>query len=260
MRYRRWVIVASLGVLVVASPLAAGAADKPADLDREAREVDAATSSQSQAQVADRIADQLNAQWAPNSPAFTADSVGQQRGANKFGGWGGVLIGDLIAINVAKSMLAAPGNTLTPAQALTAATQEVMDARRGENKKGWGQIAQNLTGQKLGSLMTSVQPAAAAVTGQPTGPGKSMSSSKSAKEAGQASSKAARTDQAFGNSFDTPASASVAVAGPGIGRGHDDDPPGKDAGNRDVTGKDAGRGGEGPGGGNGGGGHGGKGK
>jgi hypothetical protein len=258
MRHRQWITLASLGVLVAVWPLGA-AADKPADLDRQASQVDADTSGQSQAQVAGRISDRLNAEWAPNSPAFSPESVGQQRGPDKFGGWGGVLIGDLIALNVAKSMLAAPNNTLTSAQALALATQQVMDARQGQGK-GWGRIAQDLTGQKLGSLMKTVQPAAAAVTGQAPGPGKSVSSSKSAKEAGPASAKAAaHTDQVFGNAFGTPASTGVAVAGPGIGRGHDNDPPGKDAGNRDVAGKDAGRGGEGPGGGNGGGGHGGKG-
>jgi hypothetical protein len=210
------------------------------------------------AQVAGRTADQLNAQWAPNAPAYTPESVGQQRGPDKFGGWGGVLIGNLIAVNVAKSMLAAPNNTLTSEEALTLATQQVMDARQGQGQKGWGRIAQDLTGQKLGDLMKSIKPATASATGP------ALSVEKGAKGAQKSVDKASgKTEKAFSNAFDTPAShpAGVAVSGPGVsggpGRGQDKDVSGKDvadsSGGRSGGG---GHGGEGPGGGNGGGGKG----
>lgn len=202
------------------------------------------------AQVAGRTADQLNAQWAPNSPAFTPESVANQRGPDKFGGWGGVLIGNLIAVNVAKSMLAAPNNTLTPDEALTLATQQVMDARQGQGQKGWGRISQDLTGQKLGPLMKGTQ---SALTEQ------ELNLEKGAKGAQKSADKASgKTEKAFSNTFDTPTSTGVAVSGPGVGggtgRGHD-----KDAGPQGLAGKDGGQGlGEGHGGGSGGGGGGGK--
>jgi hypothetical protein len=206
------------------------------------------------AQVAGRTADQLNAQWAPNSPAYTPESVGQQRGSDKFGGWGGVLIGNLIAVNVAKSMLAAPNNTLTSEEALTLATQQVMDARQAQGQKGWGRIAQDLIGQKLGDLMKGTKAATASATGP------ALSVDKGAKGAQKSADKASgKTEKAFSNAFDTPAShaAGVAVSGPGVGggtgRGHD-----KDAGPQGIAGKDGGQGlGEGHGGGSGGGGGGG---
>jgi hypothetical protein len=254
----------ALAVLAVGSALALGqlaAADNATDLDRHARQVDVAASGQGQAQVAGRIADQLNAQWAPHPPAYSPESVGQQRGPEKFGGWGGVLIGDLIALNLAKSMVAAPNNTLTPEEALMVATQQVMDARQGEGRRGWGWIAQDLTGQKLGDLMKSVRPAAAAVTGQ------SLSAEKSPKGAGKSSGKAAgKTDRGFSNAFDTPAhhATGVVVSGPGVsgrtGRGHDKDIAGKDVADKGGAGGAEGRGaGEGPGGGAGSGGGGGNG-
>ena len=241
-------------------------ADSASDLDRRASLIDAATSGQSPAPVAARTAGQLNAQWAPHEPAFSAESVSQQRGPDRFGGWGGVLIGNLIAINVAKSMLVAPNNTLTPARALALATQEVMDARQGQRKTGWGQIAQDLTGQKLGSVMKGVQAAAPSVTGQSRSPGQSQSPAKGAKEAGQSSAKgASNADRGFSNAFDASGhTAGVAVGGPGagagLGRGHDKDVTSADgAGGKDAAGH-GGPGGEGHGGGNGGGGGGGKGK
>ena len=80
------------------------------------------------ARVATGVSDQLNSQWAPNQPAFTPESVASQRGPDKFGGWGGVRIGGVISVTLAKSMLAAPNNTLTPEEALALATQQVMDA------------------------------------------------------------------------------------------------------------------------------------
>ena len=254
MRHHRWI---ALAVLAVGSALAVGqltAADNAADLDRHGRPVDAAASSQTQAQVAGRIADQLNAQWAPNPPAYSPESVGQQRGPDKFGGWGGVLIGDLISLNLAKSMLAAPNNTLTPEEALMVATQQVMDARQGEGRRGWGRIAQDLTGHKLGDLMKSAQPAAATATGQ------SLSVAKSAKGVGKSSGKAAgKTDQGFSNAFGTPAlhATGVAVSGPGVrggtGRGHDKDVAGKGVADKGGGNGGGSGGGEGHGGGNGGG-------
>jgi hypothetical protein len=215
------------------------------------------------AQVARGISDQLNSQWAPNQPAFTPESVASQRGPDKFGGWGGVRIGGVISVTLAKSMLAAPNNTLTPEEALALATQQVMDARR---DKGWGRVAQDVTGQKLGDLMKGTQPAAAAATSQ------SLSTGKSPKEPGQSSGKAiGTTEQTASKTFDAPAphSTGVAVSGPGVGGGSGRG-SGKDASGKDVAGKDAaggpggggghggGRGGgEGHGGGNGGGGNGG---
>jgi hypothetical protein len=256
-RYHRWIALAILTAGPMLAVQSSTAANSAADLDGQARQVDAAASGQGQAWVASRIADQLNAQWAPNTPAYSADAVGQQRGSDKFGGWGGILIGNLIAVNVAKSTLAAPNNTLTPEEALALATQQVMDARQGHGKKGWGRIAQDLTGQKLGDLMKSAQTAAAGVTGQ------SPSGGKSAKAAGQSSGKApGKGDQVGGKTFDVSAShsAGAAVSGPGVGgghgRGHDQDVAGRDGGH----GGGGGRGGDGPGGGNGGGGGGGKGK
>ena len=210
------------------------------------------------AQVSRGISDQLNSQWAPNQPAFTPESVASQRGPDKFGGWGGVRIGGVISVTLAKSMLAAPNNTLTPEEALALATQQVMDARR---DKGWGRVAQDVTGQKLGALMKGTQPAAAAATSQ------SLSTGKSPKEPGQSPGKAiGKTEPTASKTFDAPAPTGVAVSGPGVGsrsgRGS-----GKDASGKDVAGKDAaggpggggghggGRGGEGHGGGNGGGGN-----
>ena len=217
------------------------------------------------AQVARGISDQLNSQWAPNQPAFTPESVASQRGPDKFGGWGGVRIGGVISVTLAKSMLAAPNNTLTPKEALALATQQVMDARR---DKGWGRVAQDITGQKLGALMKGTQPAAAAATSQ------SLSTGKSPKEPGQSSGKAiGKTEQTASKTFDAPAphSTGVAVSGPGVGGGSGRG-SGKDASGKDVAGKDAaggpggggghggGNGGGNGGGGNGGGGGGGKGK
>ena len=217
------------------------------------------------AQVARGISDQLNSQWAPNQPAFTPESVASQRGPDKFGGWGGVRIGGVISVTLAKSMLAAPNNTLTPKEALALATQQVMDARR---DKGWGRVAQDITGQKLGALMKGTQPAAAAATSQ------SVSTGKSPKEPGQSSGKAiGKTEQTASKTFDAPAphSTGVAVSGPGVGAGSGRG-SGKDASGKDVAGKDAaggsggggghggGNGGGNGGGGNGGGGGGGKGK
>jgi len=215
------------------------------------------------AQVARGISDQLNSQWAPNQPAFTPESVASQRGPDKFGGWGGVRIGGVISVTLAKSMLAAPNNTLTPKEALALATQQVMDARR---DKGWGRVAQDITGQKLGALMKGTQPAAAAATSQ------SLSTGKSPKEPGQSSGKAmGKTEQTASKTFDAPAphSTGVAVSGPGVGGGSGRG-SGKDASGKDVAGKDAAGGpggggghgggpggGEGHGGGNGGGGNGG---
>jgi hypothetical protein len=205
------------------------------------------------AQVARGISDQLNSQWAPNQPAFTPESVASQRGPDKFGGWGGVRIGGVISVTLAKSMLAAPNNTLTPKEALALATQQVMDARR---DKGWGRVAQDITGQKLGALMKGTQPAAAAATSQ------SLSTGKSPKEPGQSSGKAiGKTEQTASKTFDAPAphSTGVAVSGPGVGGGSGRG-SGKDASGKDVAGKDAAGspgGGGGHGGGNGGGGNGG---
>ncbi|MGH2628010.1 MAG: hypothetical protein ACRDHY_15330, partial [Anaerolineales bacterium] len=192
MRHHRWMV---MSLLAASSVLAVGqlaVADE--------------------AQVASGIADQLNSQWAPNSPAFTPESVANQRGPDKFGGWGGVRIGNLIAISLAKST-----NPQTPQEAIQAlmdATQAVMDARHGQGQKGWGRIAQDLTGQKLGDLMKSVQSAAAAVTGQ------SPSTGKSAKGAGQSPGKTTgKTDEASSKAFDAAAlhPAAVAVSGPGVG-------------------------------------------
>jgi hypothetical protein len=205
------------------------------------------------AQVSRGISDQLNSQWAPNQPAFTPESVASQRGPDKFGGWGGVRIGGVISVTLAKSMLAAPNNTLTPKEALALATQQVMDARR---DKGWGRVAQDITGQKLGALMKGTQPAAAAATSQ------SLSTGKSPKEPGQSSGKAiGKTEQTASKTFDAPAphSTGVAVSGPGVGGGSGRG-SGKDASGKDVAGKDAAGspgGGGGHGGGNGGGGNGG---
>ena len=100
------------------------------------------------AQVARGISDQLNSQWAPNQPAFTPESVASQRGPDKFGGWGGVRIGGVISVTLAKSMLAAPNNTLTPEEALALATQQVMDARR---DKGWGRVGRTSRGGSSGT-------------------------------------------------------------------------------------------------------------
>ena len=195
------------------------------------------------AQVARGISDQLNSQWAPNQPAFTPDSVASQRGPDKFGGWGGVRIGGVISVTLAKSMLAAPNNTLTPEEALALATQQVMDARR---DKGWGRVAQDVTGQKLGALMKGTQPAAAAATSQ------SLSTGKSPKEPGQSFGKAiGKTEQTASKTFDAPAPTGVAVSGPGVGGGSGRG-SGKDASGKDVAGKDA-AGGPGGGGGHGGG-------
>ena len=68
MRHRFWIVLAMLMVgSMLAVERAAEAGDNAADL-----------------------AAQLNAQWAPNPPAYSAESVGQQRGPEKFGGWGGI--------------------------------------------------------------------------------------------------------------------------------------------------------------------------
>jgi hypothetical protein len=232
-----WIALAVLAVgLVLAPGQWAGAADKAADL-----------------------ADRLNAQWSPNPPAYSAESVGQQRGAERFGGWGGVLIGNLIAQDVAKSMLAAPNNTLTPQEALALATQQVMDARQGPSGHGWGRVSQDLTGQKLGDLMKGAQPGTVASTG-----GQSASPGKSAKGSGKAAGAVAgKTEQEFSNSFSTPAQTTgVVVSGPGAsggtGRGHDKGASGKDVADRGSNRDAGGRGGgDGHGGGNGGGGGGG---
>jgi hypothetical protein len=203
------------------------------------------------------IADQLNARWAPNPPAFSPEGVAQQRGPDKFGEWGGVRIGNIIAIDVAKSMLAAPNNQKTPAQALRDAQQAVMAERQGPGPKGWGRITQDLTGQKLGALMNGAQPPGAAKTGQ------APSADKSAKGGPRSADKATgKTDQAFSNAFDAQAShaahASVAVSGPGAGvagRGQGKDVGTQGVGDAGGQGAGAGRGGgEGHGGGNGGGG------
>jgi hypothetical protein len=207
------------------------------------------------ADAADRaadLADRLNSQWAPNPPAYSAESVGQQRGPDKLGGWGGVLIGNLIAQDLAKSLLAAPNNTLTPAEALARATQQVMDARQGPGAHGWGRITQDLTGQKLGDLMKGAQPATASTTGQ------SLSGDKSAKGVGKSAGNAVgKIDQGFSNSFSTPAQTTgVVVSGPGgssrgSGGGHDKGASGKDVADRGGN-HDPGRGGgDGRGGGNG---------
>jgi hypothetical protein len=250
-RHRFWIVLA---MLTVGSMLAAGrarAGDNAADL-----------------------AAQLNAQWAPRPPAYSAESVGQQRGPEKFGGWGGVRIGNLLAQSLARTMLAAPNNTLTPEQALALATQQVMDARQDQDRRGrgWGRLSQDLTGQKLGDVMKSAQSAPV------TGTGQSPNAKGVEKPAGKA---AGKTEQELSNAFDKPAhSAGVAVTGPGAsggrGRGHDKDgAAGKDVadkgggfgsegsggGSGHGGGKGGGRGGgEGPGGGSGGSGGGGKGK
>ena len=115
MRHRFWIVLAMLTVGSMLAAGRAGAGDNAADL-----------------------AAQLNAQWAPSPPAYSAESVGQQRGPEKFGGWGGVRIGNLIAQSLARAMLAAPNNTLTPEQALALATQQVMDARQDQDRRGRG--------------------------------------------------------------------------------------------------------------------------
>lgn len=210
------------------------------------------------AQVASRIADQLNSQWAPNAPAFTPESVASQRGPDKLGGFGGVRAGNLIAIALAKETLANTPNP-TPqqiSQALIDAQAAVMAARQGSGQKGWGSITQNLLGgQKLGPLMK------AAVSAAQTE--EQLTAEKSAKGAGLSSGKVTgKTDQASSKTFDTSAlqSAGVVVSGPGVGgglgRGPDKDVSGKDAPGKDPGG--AGGHGGGPGGGNGGGGGGGK--
>jgi hypothetical protein len=235
-----------MSTLVLAGPLMAHDA---ADLDRHASQVNAAVSNQGQTQVAQRTADQLNAQWAPHTSAFTAQSLGQQRGPAQFGGWGGVLIGNLIAVNLAKSMLAARDNTLTPEQALALATQQVLDARQGESKRGWGRIAQDLTGQKLGGLVKSAEKATIEVTGRSSG--SSPGHTRSAGTAGRSSGKAVgRTDQTVGRTFDAQTShpAGVVVsepgAGAGLGRGHNKDSADRGAARSgDAPGSGAGRGG-----------------
>ena len=225
MRFPRWIV---MSLLAASSVLAIGHLAAADD-----------------AQVARGIADQLNSQWAPNAPAFTPESVASQRGPDKFGGWGGVRIGGIISVTVAKSTLAAPNNTLTSEEALALATQQVMDARQG---KGWGRVAQDLTGQKLGALMKDTQPAAAAATSP------SRSTGKSPKEPGQSPGKAiGKTDQTASKTFDAPAphSTGVVVSGPGVGGGSGRG-SGKDASGKDVAGKDT-AGGPGGGGGHGGG-------
>jgi hypothetical protein len=241
-------------MLLAASPLLAvgrpvSAAGKPATLDQHAQQVDQAANTQGEMQVAGKIADQLNAAWAPNPPAYTAESVAQQRGPDQLGGFGSVLIGNLIIVKYAKL------NNLT----LAAATQVVMDRRHAPGG-GWGKISQDLLGgQKLGDLMKNAQQASAAVTTA------SRSVEKGPKGVGMSSGKApAKTDQAFSNAFDSPRQATgVAVSGPGVGggtgRGHDKDISGKDVGSMGGGPGAAERGGSeghggGPGGGNGGGG------
>jgi hypothetical protein len=225
MRHRFWIVLAMLTVGSMLPVERAGAGDNAADL-----------------------AAQLNAQWAPNPPAYTAESVGQQRGPERFGGWGGVRIGNLISQSLARAMLAAPSNTLTPEQALALATQDVMEARQDQDRRGrgWGRISQDLTGEKLGDLMKSARSAPA------TGTGQSLSS----KGVGKSASKAPEEGSSKG--FDKSGhSAGVAVAGPGVsggrGRGHDKD----GAAGKDVADKGGGFGVEGSGGGSG---HGGGGK
>ena len=160
MRHRFWIVLAMLSVGSMLAAGQAGAGDNAADL-----------------------AAQLNAQWAPNPPAYSAESVGQQRGPEKFGGWGGVRIGNLISQSRARAMLATPNNTLTPEQALALATQEVMEARQDQDRRGrgWGGISKDLTGQKLGDLMKSAQSAHVTGTGQsPSAKGLGKSASKAA--------------------------------------------------------------------------------
>jgi hypothetical protein len=222
MRHRFWIVLAMLTVGSMLAVERAEAGDNAADL-----------------------AAQLNAQWAPNPPAYSAESVGQQRGPEKFGGWGGVRIGNLISQSLAKAMLAAPSNTLTPEQALALATQEVMEARQDQDRRGrgWGRISQDLTGQKLGDLMKSAQSAPVTGTGQ----------SLSAKGLGKSASKAAgNTEEGSSKAFDKSGhSAGVALTGPGVssgrGRGHDKD----GAAGKDVADKGGGFGAEGSGGGSG---------
>jgi hypothetical protein len=250
MRHHCRIVLAVLvtgAVVSVGSPVAAHDA---AALDRQAGRVDAAAPGQGQAQVAGRTADQLNAEWAPNAPAYSAQSVASQGGPDKFGGWGRVLIGNLIAVNLAKSMLAAPNNTLTPKQALALATQQVLDARQGEDKRGWGRIAQDLTGQKLGGLLKSAEKATVEVTSRSSS--RSPSSARSAGTAGRSSGKAVgRADQTVGRTFDAQAShpSGVVVSGPGagagLGQGHNKDMGGREvAGSGGAPGGGAGRGGE----------------
>ena len=223
MRHRFWIVLAmlSVGSMLVAAGQA-GAGDNAADL-----------------------AAQLNAQWAPNPPAYSAESVGQQRGPERFGGWGGVRIGNLISQSRARAMLATPNNTLTPEQALALATQEVMEARQDQDRRGrgWGGISKDLTGQKLGDLMKSAQSAHVTGTGQ----------SPSAKGLGKSASKTAgNTEEGSSKAFDKSGhSAGVAVTGPGVsggrGRGHEKD----GAAGKDVADKGGGFGAEGSGGGSG---------
>lgn len=228
MRHHQWM---ALALLVAGSVLAVG---QPSVAD--------------DTQVAAGIANQLNAQWEPNAPAFTADSVAQQRGPDKFGGWGGVRIGNLISIAIAKATLANTPNP-TPqqiSQALLDAQAAVMAARQGPGPHGWGFIAQDKTGQKLGALLKGAQPGNASATGQ------SLSLEKGGKGAQKSAEDKATGKTAFSSAFDTSTPTGVAFSGPGVGTGHGHD---KDAGAQGVAGKDGGQGqGEGHGGGNGGGG------
>jgi hypothetical protein len=253
-RHGRDIIIVSaclIAVCGVAAPWTAWGADPTPDLDRHARAVDQAAEAQGQMQVAGRLADQLNASWGQTPGPYTAASLADQRARNGWG-WGEVLIGNLLAQSIARNLMAA-NPTLTPAQALALATDQVTAARQAG--AGWGVISKE-AGVKLGKLVSGVQKSAAAVSAGEKSPGAVKATAKGTKESGakaadEAQERAAGVGRGLtGFATEGQPTGGVAVAGPGLaggGLGRGADRGGQDHGGADRGGGAGGAGGGGGG-------------
>jgi hypothetical protein len=244
-----------------------GRTSDSSSLDKHAQAVDGVTANTGSEKVASRLASQLNEAWGRTPAPYTAESLTAQRTQTGWG-WGGVLIGNRLAQQMAETRLAA-NPALTPEQALVESLAAVTAARQAHT--GWGVIAKD-NGVKLGPLVSSVKKSTESVTASLQSSGKQGSGKPGTKSADGTAAKAersaksdkARADSAsFSNSFDT----GPAAAGHGsLGRGHDkENSPGAsaEAGHGGGGGQGGGNGGGqggGNGGGSGGGGGGGKGK
>jgi len=146
------VIIGLFGLLAAASPCFGADADR--DLDRHAAVIDhAATTPPGQGRVAERIAGELNQSWGRSPGPYSAASILSQRAQNSWG-FGETLIADRLAQLIANRLLAQPGNTLTPAQALAQATAQVTAER--QQHMGFGRIAR-VNGVTVGGLMGSLE-------------------------------------------------------------------------------------------------------
>jgi hypothetical protein len=97
-----------LGLILVAGlGHTAGATDAERELGRDAQPIEAAGGLAHQGRRGSPI----------GSPASRAASVTAQRVQNRWG-WGETLIANRLAQQIANKLLAQPGNTLSPAQAL----------------------------------------------------------------------------------------------------------------------------------------------